>query len=150
MLSAQDLRGMYAIPPTPAKPRADRWDATDTVDLDEAARFTERLIQDGVSGFMVLGTTGECATQPDEHTGQAGRARKRRAGARPLPPGVRWHDRAGRCRPPAQRQFPGPVIGLNSRTAGNESPPYLLSCLSPAGAGRIPGAHEAAAPTPTW
>jgi dihydrodipicolinate synthase/N-acetylneuraminate lyase len=66
MLSAQDLRGMYAIPPTPAKPGADRWDATDTVDLDETARFTERLIQDGVSGFMVLGTTGECATLSQE------------------------------------------------------------------------------------
>jgi dihydrodipicolinate synthase/N-acetylneuraminate lyase len=62
MLSAQDLRGMYAIPPTPAKPGADRWDATDTVDLDETVRLTEQLIRDGVSGFMVLGTTGECAT----------------------------------------------------------------------------------------
>ena len=62
MLSAQDLRGLYAIPPTPAKPGADRWDATDTVDLDETVRLTEQLIRDGVSGFMVLGTTGECAT----------------------------------------------------------------------------------------
>jgi trans-o-hydroxybenzylidenepyruvate hydratase-aldolase len=62
MLSAQDLRGLIATPPTPAKPGADRWDATDTVDLDETARLTEQLIRDGVSAFMVLGTTGECAT----------------------------------------------------------------------------------------
>ena len=33
MLRAQDLRGIYAIIPTPAKPGAERLDATDTVDL---------------------------------------------------------------------------------------------------------------------
>lgn len=62
MLTAQDITGMYAILPTPAKEGADRWDATDTVDLDETARLTEKLIQDGCSGLLVLGTTGECAT----------------------------------------------------------------------------------------
>ena len=62
MLTAQDIRGVYAIIPTPAKEGADRWDATDTVDLDETARLVERLIGDGVSGLITLGTTGECAT----------------------------------------------------------------------------------------
>lgn len=62
MLQAQDLRGVYAITPTPSKEGADRPDATDTVDLDETARLMERLIQDGVSGIITLGTTGECAT----------------------------------------------------------------------------------------
>ena len=62
MLQASDLRGVYAIIPTPAKPGADRWDAVDTVDLDETARVINQLIADGVSGLIVLGTTGECAT----------------------------------------------------------------------------------------
>lgn len=62
MLTAQDIRGVYAILPTPAKEGADHWDATDTVDLDETARLTEQLIQDGCGGLIVLGTTGECAT----------------------------------------------------------------------------------------
>jgi trans-o-hydroxybenzylidenepyruvate hydratase-aldolase len=66
MLGPRDLRGVYAIIPTPAKPGADRWDAVDTVDLAETARVVDRLIADGVHGLMVLGTTGECATVTGE------------------------------------------------------------------------------------
>ena len=62
MLGPNDFRGVYAIIPTPSKPGAERWDAVDTVDLDETARVIERLIGDGVHGLIVLGTTGECAT----------------------------------------------------------------------------------------
>jgi trans-o-hydroxybenzylidenepyruvate hydratase-aldolase len=62
MLSPSDLRGVYAITPTPAKDGADRWDAMDTVDLAETERVVNRLIGDGVNGLIVLGTTGECAT----------------------------------------------------------------------------------------
>jgi trans-o-hydroxybenzylidenepyruvate hydratase-aldolase len=62
MLQATDLRGVYAIIPTPAKAGADRWDATDTVDLEETARVLNQLIADGVNGLIILGTTGECAT----------------------------------------------------------------------------------------
>jgi len=62
MMKPSDLRGVYAIIPTPAKAGADRWDATDTVDLAETARVVNRLIGDGVDGLIVLGTTGECAT----------------------------------------------------------------------------------------
>jgi trans-o-hydroxybenzylidenepyruvate hydratase-aldolase len=62
MLKPADLRGVYAIIPTPAKDGADRWDAVDTVDLAETERVVDRLIGDGVSGLIVLGTTGECAT----------------------------------------------------------------------------------------
>jgi len=67
MLTAQDLRGLYAIIPTPAKPGAERLDATDTVDLAESERVVNALIDDGIAGLIVLGTTGECATlsQPD-------------------------------------------------------------------------------------
>lgn len=62
MLTAQDFKGVYGILATPATEGADRWDATDTVDLDETARLTEQLIADGCSGLLALGTTGECAT----------------------------------------------------------------------------------------
>ena len=62
MLTAQDLRGLYAIIPTPAKPGSERLDATDTVDLAESERVVNALIDDGVAGLIVLGTTGECAT----------------------------------------------------------------------------------------
>jgi len=62
MMTPSDLRGVYAIIPTPAKEGADRWDAVDTVDLAETARVINRLIADGVHGLIVLGTTGECAT----------------------------------------------------------------------------------------
>src|SRR5262245_9157785 len=62
MLSASDIRGVYAIIPTPAKDGADRCDAINTVDLAETERVVNRLIADGVNGLMVLGTTGECAT----------------------------------------------------------------------------------------
>jgi dihydrodipicolinate synthase/N-acetylneuraminate lyase len=62
MLKPSDLRGVYAIIPTPAKDGADRCDAVDTVDLAETERVVSRLIGDGVNGLIVLGTTGECAT----------------------------------------------------------------------------------------
>jgi trans-o-hydroxybenzylidenepyruvate hydratase-aldolase len=62
MLKPSDLRGVYAITPTPATDGADRWDAVDTVDLAETERVVNRLIGDGVHGLIVLGTTGECAT----------------------------------------------------------------------------------------
>jgi trans-o-hydroxybenzylidenepyruvate hydratase-aldolase len=66
MIAKNDIRGVYAIIPTPAKSGSDRLDATRTVDLDETARVTEQLIKDGVSGLIALGTTGECATLSHE------------------------------------------------------------------------------------
>lgn len=62
MLSASELRGLYAIIPTPARAHANRFGAKNTVDLDETARLVESLIRDGVSGLITTGTTGECAT----------------------------------------------------------------------------------------
>ena len=62
MLSASEFRGLYAIIPTPATANADRWDATETVDLRETARLVNSLIGDGIDGLIALGTTGECAT----------------------------------------------------------------------------------------
>jgi trans-o-hydroxybenzylidenepyruvate hydratase-aldolase len=65
MLSVQDIKGLYAIIPTPAKPDANQLDATHTVDLDETARLVKALIDDGVDAIVTTGTTGECATITD-------------------------------------------------------------------------------------
>ena len=62
MLTANDIRGVYAIMPTPARADAARPDAVDTVDLAETARLADQMIADGVDGLIALGTTGECAT----------------------------------------------------------------------------------------
>ena len=70
MLGPTDIRGVYAIIPTPAKDGADRWDAVDTVDLAETERVVNALVRDGANGLIVLGTTGECATLTnDEYEG---------------------------------------------------------------------------------
>jgi trans-o-hydroxybenzylidenepyruvate hydratase-aldolase len=61
MLSAADITGVYVMAPTPCKPGADTWEATDSVDLGETERMVERFIQDGVGGIAACGTTGECA-----------------------------------------------------------------------------------------
>lgn len=62
MLSVNDIKGFYGIIPTPSKPGADHWAATDTVDLDELARLTDALVKSGVDGLVSMGTTAECAT----------------------------------------------------------------------------------------
>lgn len=62
MISAHDLGSVVAIMPTPAKEGADRPDALNTVNLEETARLADRLIQDGTTAIMALGTMGECAT----------------------------------------------------------------------------------------
>ncbi len=62
MIGARDLGAVVAIMPTPAKEGAERPDALSTVDLEETARLAERLIQDGATAIMALGTMGECAT----------------------------------------------------------------------------------------
>jgi len=66
MLTAQDIKGMYAIIPTPALPGSEKWDAKRTLDLEETSKLVSKLISDGVSGLIALGTTGECATLTTE------------------------------------------------------------------------------------
>ena len=61
MLTRDDVRGVYALPPTPCKPGAGGWDATDSIDLEETASLVEKMIAAGVGGIGVCGTTGECA-----------------------------------------------------------------------------------------
>jgi trans-o-hydroxybenzylidenepyruvate hydratase-aldolase len=59
MLTVDDIRGVYVLPPTPCREECGGWDAVDSVDLDETARMTEMLIQPGVTGLGLFGTTGE-------------------------------------------------------------------------------------------
>jgi trans-o-hydroxybenzylidenepyruvate hydratase-aldolase len=66
MMNANEIRGLYAIIPTPAKAGAERLAAKNTVDLDETARVVNKLISDGCDGLIALGTTGECATLSQE------------------------------------------------------------------------------------
>jgi trans-o-hydroxybenzylidenepyruvate hydratase-aldolase len=61
-LTVQDIKGAWAIIPTPAKENASDWRAENTVDLDETARIVELLIKSGVDGILSLGTFGEGAT----------------------------------------------------------------------------------------
>jgi len=61
MLTARDLGGICVLVPTPCKEGSDKWDATDSVDLEETARMTESLIQAGIGSLTACGTTGECA-----------------------------------------------------------------------------------------
>jgi dihydrodipicolinate synthase/N-acetylneuraminate lyase len=65
-MKASNLKGLFAIIPTPARPGADRLDARDTVAVDETAKLVSNLIGDGARGLIVLGTTGECATLSSE------------------------------------------------------------------------------------
>ena len=62
LLTAQDIKGAWAVMPTPAKPGCEDWRATNTVDLDEAARAVEGLIAADIDGILSMGTLGECAT----------------------------------------------------------------------------------------
>lgn len=59
MLTVDDIRGVYVLPPTPCREGFDGWDAVDSVDLDETARMTDMLVQPGVTGLGLFGTTGE-------------------------------------------------------------------------------------------
>lgn len=60
LLTVEDIKGCWAIIPTPATPDAGDINASFTVDLDETARAIEAMIQAGVDGILSLGTLGEC------------------------------------------------------------------------------------------
>lgn len=61
-LTASDIKGVWAIMPTPSDASVGDLGAANTVDLDEAARAVDALIDAGVDGILSLGTFGECAT----------------------------------------------------------------------------------------
>ena len=62
LLTMDEVKGAWAIMPTPAKADASSWRSENTVDLDETRRVVEQLIASGVNGILSLGTLGECAT----------------------------------------------------------------------------------------
>jgi len=62
LLTVDDIRGAWAIIPTPAKEGSESWKMEDTVDVEEAARVVDALIEAGIDGILSMGTLGECAT----------------------------------------------------------------------------------------
>jgi 4-(2-carboxyphenyl)-2-oxobut-3-enoate aldolase len=61
-LELEQVRGVYAIMPTPALDGAEDPGMVDTLDREEASRGAEALVADGVDAIMTTGTFGECAT----------------------------------------------------------------------------------------
>jgi dihydrodipicolinate synthase/N-acetylneuraminate lyase len=62
MLTAADVTGLLALPPTPLKESFDIWSDASSVDLDEATRMVDQIVKDGAAAIGLCGTTGECAT----------------------------------------------------------------------------------------
>lgn len=60
--TVDDVRGLFAIMPTPALPGADDPRMADTLDRIEAERAANALVADGIDALMTTGTFGECAT----------------------------------------------------------------------------------------
>lgn len=61
-ISVQDIKGVMAYPPTPARPNAGDPNARDTVDVDETERMIRALLDAGVDSIATNGTLGEMAT----------------------------------------------------------------------------------------
>jgi len=61
MLSAADVTGLLALPPTALKAEGENLRDADTLDLDESTRLADQMITDGASAIGLCGTTGECA-----------------------------------------------------------------------------------------
>ena len=61
-ITADDIRGVVGIVPTPATADAERWDATQTVNLPESQKMVEAVVSAGIDIVMTTGTFGECAT----------------------------------------------------------------------------------------
>lgn len=62
MLTASDVTGLLALPPTPLTETGEELTVEDSLDLDEATRLADQMIRDGVGAIGLCGTTGECAT----------------------------------------------------------------------------------------
>lgn len=61
-LTYDDVRGVYAIMPTPALPDGDQVDTDFAIDLDETRRGARKLVEDDVNAIMINGTFGEAST----------------------------------------------------------------------------------------
>ncbi len=62
MITLEDIRGVFAMLPTPSTAEASKADAPFSVDLAETERATLALIAAGVGGIMTNGSLGEMAT----------------------------------------------------------------------------------------
>lgn len=60
-VTAKDVKGLVAYPPTPCKEGAGGWDSPSSVDLDKAEKLINAMITSGTSVFGLCGTTGENA-----------------------------------------------------------------------------------------
>ena len=109
MLSAAEVTGLLALPPSPLKADGEHLTDADTLDLDEATRLAGQMIGDGAAAIGLCGTTGECATllwdkklallrRRHQH-GRPGRCRvvagRRRSGRARWSGGVRAARRSG-------------------------------------------------------
>ena len=54
LLTAKDIKGVVAIMPTPVKSGSDSWESRNVVDLDEAARGADSLVNDGIDLIFLL------------------------------------------------------------------------------------------------
>src|SRR5579875_2442603 len=61
-LTADDIRGVVGIVPTPATSDAERWDAVQTINLVETEKMIRAVVEAGIDILMTTGTFGECAT----------------------------------------------------------------------------------------
>ncbi len=66
LMTVDEVRGVWAIMPTPALDNAADWRQDATVDVDETARAVAGLAAAGVDAILSLGTLGECATLTSE------------------------------------------------------------------------------------
>jgi dihydrodipicolinate synthase/N-acetylneuraminate lyase len=62
MLTAADVTGLLALPPSALKPEGEDLLVEDSLDLDEATRLASQMIDDGAAAIGLCGTTGECAS----------------------------------------------------------------------------------------
>lgn len=60
--SIDDIRGVFAVLPTPSTADASSIHAKFTVNIDESKKMVTKLINDGVNGIITNGTLGEIAT----------------------------------------------------------------------------------------
>lgn len=61
-VTADEIRGVLGILPTPSTPDADHWSCANSVDLDETSRMVSMIASAGVRMLMTSGSFGEGAT----------------------------------------------------------------------------------------
>lgn len=60
-VTAKDINGVVAMPPTPCKENAGGWNVANSVDLEKSVILVNTLLQSGATAFAFCGTTGENA-----------------------------------------------------------------------------------------